>query len=77
MNGKKFLSLLVVGLAIFVSVPHRVKAGGPAPTTTSSVRGKVHFEGKAPVAKPITMAADPVCAKQHATPLIDPGSRDR
>jgi plastocyanin len=69
MKGKKFLSFFVVGVAVCISVPHRVKAGGPAPTTMSGVRGKVHFEGKAPLAKPIIMAADPVCAKQHASPI--------
>ena len=70
MKGKKLLSLLVVGAAICLSVPHRVKAGSPAPTTTSGVRGKVQFQGKVPAAKPISMAADPVCAKQHTTPLV-------
>ena len=70
MNGKKFLSFLAIAAAVCLSVPHRVKAGGPAPTTTSGVRGTVHFEGKAPVPKPISMAADPVCAKQHASPVM-------
>src|SRR6201987_100720 len=70
MNGKRGLSLLAIALAICLSAPHRVKAGGATPTTTSSVRGTVHFEGKLPVAKPISMAADPVCAKQHPSPLM-------
>jgi len=70
MKGKKLLSLLALGAAVCISVPHPVRAGGPAPTTTSSVHGKVHFEGKTPVAKPISMAADPVCAKQHLSPIM-------
>ena len=70
MKGKKFLSCLAIVVAVGISVPHRVKAGSPAPTTTASVRGKVHFEGKAPAAKPISMAADPVCAKQHPSPVM-------
>src|SRR5215469_14521785 len=70
MKGKKFLSFLALGVAVCISVPHRVKAGGPAPTATSGVRGTVHFDGRVPAAKPISMAADPVCAKQHPSPLM-------
>ena len=70
MKVKKVLSFAAIAVAICISVPHRVKAGGAAPTTTSSVRGIVHFEGKVPAGKPISMAADPVCAKQHSAPLM-------
>ena len=70
MRVKKVLSFAAIAVAICISVPHRVKAGGAAPTTTSSVRGIVHFEGKVPAGKPISMAADPVCAKQHSAPLM-------
>jgi plastocyanin len=70
MSGKKFLSLMAAALAVCVSVPYGAKAGGAAPSATSSVRGIVRFDGKAPLAKPISMAADPVCAKQHPTPVM-------
>ena len=70
MNGKKLFSIVAIALAICISVPHRVIARGAAPTASSSVRGTVHFEGKVPVAKPISMSADPVCAKQHPSPLM-------
>src|SRR5246127_3064404 len=70
MKVKKVLTFAAIAVAICISDPHRVKAGGAAPTTTSSVRGVVHFEGKVPAAKPISMAADPVCAKQHSAPLM-------
>ena len=70
MKAKRCFSVLAVALAVSLSVPHRAKAGSPAPTTTASVRGTVRFDGKAPLAKPISMAADPVCAKQHATPVM-------
>ena len=57
MKVRKVLSFAAIALAICVSVPHRVKAGGATPTTTSSVRGIVHFEGKVPAAKPISRSA--------------------
>ena len=61
-------------LAAFVS-PRAVRAGGPPPTTGASttgtsVRGSVRFEGKVPPAKAISMSADPVCAKQHTSPVM-------
>ena len=68
MFTKKLLFAIALSVAISVSVPHGVKAGGP-PTTGSTVRGIVHFDGKVPAPKPVSMAADPVCAKQHATPI--------
>jgi plastocyanin len=70
MNGKRFLSIFALTVALCFSAPHGARAGGPAATTTgATVRGVVHFEGKAPLAKPINMAADPVCAKQHSSPV--------
>jgi plastocyanin len=70
MNGKRFLSIFVFALAAIISAPHGAIAGGPAPSTMgATVRGTVHFDGKAPLAKAISMAADPVCAKQHPAPL--------
>ena len=35
----------------------------------SSVTGTVTFEGKAPPLKPLSMDADPVCAKKHSGPV--------
>jgi hypothetical protein len=64
-----FFSLLLVALC--VSAPFGARAGGPAPTATgATVRGKVHFEGKAPAPKPINMAADPSCMKPHSAPVM-------
>src|SRR6516162_6817373 len=70
MKWQKCVLTVIVSLGVSVSLPHGAKAGGPAPSTTSSVRGTVHFEGKAPMARPISMSADPVCAKQHPTPVM-------
>jgi len=71
MNPKKLVSIFALTLAICLSAPHAVRAGGPPPTATgATVRGVVRFEGKIPVAKPISMAADPVCAKQHPSPIM-------
>lgn len=69
MSTGRLLSGLGLALAICVSLPHKLSAGGP-PTTGASVRGVVHFEGKLPASKPVSMAADPVCAKQHASPMV-------
>jgi len=35
----------------------------------STVTGTVTFNGKAPTLKPLTMEADPVCAKKHSGPV--------
>ncbi len=43
-------------------------AGAPAPDTAAgnaSVKGTVKFQGVVPPQKPINMAADPSCARQH------------
>jgi plastocyanin len=70
MNTNRMVTILAVTLAVWISAPHAVRAGGPPPTTGATVRGSVRFEGKAPPAKAISMAADPVCAKQHPSPAM-------
>jgi Carboxypeptidase regulatory-like domain len=69
--------VLVFGLTAFIWISARpaVNAGTPATSAastqgTASVRGKVKFEGTAPKAAPINMAADPSCAKQHPSPVL-------
>jgi len=50
--------VVLPGLALVL-----VAAGGRAGTVT----GTVVYEGKAPVLKPVSVAAEPMCAKKHAT----------
>jgi len=68
MDSRKLASILTLTIAMFISAPRSLRAGGTSPGT--GVRGSVHFEGKAPLSKAISMAADPVCAKQHASPVM-------
>jgi plastocyanin len=70
MNGKRFLSIFALALVASISAPHGARAGGPGPTAGATVHGTVRFDGKAPAAKAISMAADPDCAKQHPSPLM-------
>jgi plastocyanin len=60
----------VLTLTICASTPY-VSGGGAFPVPTgASVHGTARFEGKVPAAKPISMVADPVCAKQHPSPFL-------
>lgn len=71
MQRKKLVSIFALTLAVWISAPHAVRAGGPSPTATgATVRGSVRFEGKVPAAKAISMAADPSCAQQHPSPVM-------
>lgn len=63
-----FILTIVLAIAL-CSLPRALKAGAPA-TAGATLHGVVHFEGKIPPAKPINMAADPVCAKQHPSPVM-------
>jgi plastocyanin len=69
MNAKRFSSIFVVLLVVSVATSRNVRAGSP-PTTGATVHGTVRFNGKVPVAKTISMAADPVCAKEHPSPVL-------
>ncbi len=71
MNPKKLVLIFALTLAVCISAPHALKARGSAPMQTgATVRGSVRFEGKAPMAKAISMAADPSCAKLHPSPVM-------
>ncbi len=44
-------------------------AVAPAPGS-AAIRGTIRFEGTAPQPQKVQMAADPVCAQQHAQPMV-------
>ncbi len=69
MNLKKVIAIFSLAVAICISSSRTVRAGSPT-TTGATVHGVVHFDGKVSPAKPINMAADPVCAKQHPSPVM-------
>ena len=71
MKATNLVPIFALTLTIFISTPHPASAGGPSPTnTTATLKGTVRFEGKLPPPKPINMAADPSCAKQHPSPML-------
>jgi plastocyanin len=65
MRSKLLLYLGVVGLAA-----SGTDAGLPAPPAAGTISGKVTYTGTPPKMKPIDMAKEPSCAKQHATPVM-------
>jgi plastocyanin len=62
---KAKLVLSVSGVVLLASA---IGAGSPAPPATATISGKVTYTGTPPKMKPIDMAKEPSCAKQHATP---------
>ena len=72
-----FMLTIGLSLAVCFSTPRLVHAGGspagggPASTTgAANLKGTVKYEGIVPKPKPINMAADPSCAKQHPSPVF-------
>ncbi len=65
------LLVVLVVTALFLS-QREANAGGPMNVTggTVSLRGTVKVQGTVPAARPINMAADPSCAKQHSSPAM-------
>ena len=76
MKTSRFILVFALTAIVWISGRRAVNAGSAATSTvvtqsTASVRGKVKFEGSAPKAAPINMAADPSCAKQHPSPVLN------
>ena len=73
MRINRSIALFAVALATGIATTHTVTAGGPAASSSGSaatVMGTVRLEGAAPKLKPISMAADPSCARQHPSPVL-------
>jgi plastocyanin len=70
MKTRGLISITALIFAIFISSRQPVNAGSTTASSGSIVRGTVKFEGTVPKAKPINMAADPSCAKQHPSPVL-------
>lgn len=70
MKTRSLISITALILAICISNRQAVNAAGTTAPSGSILRGTVKFEGPLPKAKPINMAADPSCAKQHPSPVL-------
>jgi plastocyanin len=74
MKMKGFLLVIVLTLIVCISGRQVVKAGSPPSPPTgagaAAIRGVVKFTGAVPAARPISMSADPSCAKQHPAPFL-------
>ena len=66
MTMKKFFVLIALIICVFPRQVMRAEPPSTGSTSASGIRGVVKFEGTVPKAKPISMAADPSCAKQHS-----------
>ncbi|MBV8050341.1 MAG: carboxypeptidase regulatory-like domain-containing protein [Acidobacteriaceae bacterium] len=60
----------VFALTLLTANRQSVHAGSAALSSGATVRGTVKVEGTVPKPKPINMAADPSCAKQHPSPVL-------
>lgn len=71
MKSKILLSIFAIVASFALSSSNEGAARAiPTGTRGSKVWGKVSFQGAVPPAKPLNMAADPSCAKLHASPAM-------
>lgn len=73
MKFEKVITIFSLTLMIWISTSSAVKAGPPPNLGTAggaTLKGIVRVEGSVPKPKPISMAADPSCAKQHPSAVF-------
>jgi plastocyanin len=72
MKVRNFVLLGALVLTALFSTRRTANASGAVNVTakSTSLKGTVKFQGAMPAARPINMAADPSCAKQHASPAM-------
>jgi plastocyanin len=66
MTKKKFFASIALIICCFTFQMLSAQPPSAGSAAASGIRGTVRFEGPVPKAKPISMAADPSCAKQHS-----------
>jgi plastocyanin len=66
---RKLLPTLMLSFLMAMSTRHSLYAARPT-ASGATVRGIVRWEGKSPAPKPFSMGMDPVCAKQHPSPVM-------
>jgi plastocyanin len=74
MKIHRFIPLVALALIIGLTGPYAVKAGPPpSPSVTGAavLKGTVRLQGAVAKPKPISMAADPNCAKLHSSPAFN------
>ena len=68
--ARMWITLIVFAALAILTFPRSTRAAGAESNTGALVRGLVRFEGKVPAAKVVNMTSDPVCAKQHSSPVV-------
>ena len=69
-NGVPMGTKLVSSLALLAVATAAIGALGRPATSAGTISGKVTFTGTPPKMRPIDMAKEPSCAKQHSTPVM-------